>query len=119
MEELIEDPMIPPSQYPMIASQYQRVCDTCYREPIRRSSDSQHQRRSHRSGNNNSRSMSYGSQMRRTDSSQSLMIDCPVCGQSFLGMQKDQQEEHLQQCLNVGSPPVQAARYIGIMFLSI
>ncbi|KAK4510531.1 kinase-regulated stress-responsive transcription factor skn7 [Mucor velutinosus] len=109
VEELIEDPMVSPSQYPLLASQSQRVCDTCYREPIRRSSES-HQRRGHRSSN--SRPMAFGSQMRRTDSSQSLMIDCPVCGSTFLGMQKGEQEEHLQRCLNVGSPPVQSPRYI-------
>ncbi|CAO3644217.1 unnamed protein product [Mucor fragilis] len=110
VEELIEDPMVSPSQYPLLASQSQRVCDTCYREPIRRSSES-HQRRGHRSSN--SRPVAVGSQMRRTDSSQSLMIDCPVCGSTFLGMQKGEQEEHLQRCLNVGSPPVQSPRYIG------
>lgn len=101
--------MVSPSQYPLLASQSQRVCDTCYREPIRRSSES-HQRRDHRS----TRPLAFGSsQMRRTDSSQSLMIDCPVCGSTFLGMQKGEQEEHLQRCLNVGSPPVQSPRYIG------
>ncbi|GAN05782.1 phosphatidylinositol(3)-phosphate binding protein [Mucor ambiguus] len=109
VEELIEDPMVSPSQYPLLASQSQRVCDTCYREPIRRSSES-HQRRGHRSSS--SRPVAFGSQMRRTDSSQSLMIDCPVCGSTFLGMQKGEQEEHLQRCLNVGSPPVQSPRYI-------
>ncbi|KAI8647484.1 FYVE zinc finger-domain-containing protein [Parasitella parasitica] len=107
VEELIEDPIVSPSQYPLLASQSQRVCDTCYREPIRRSSES-HQRRGHRS----TRPMGFGSQMRRTDSNQSLMIDCPVCGTTFLGMQKNEQEEHLQRCLNVGSPPVQSPRYI-------
>ncbi|CEP07180.1 hypothetical protein [Parasitella parasitica] len=107
VEELIEDPIVSPSQYPLLASQSQRVCDTCYREPIRRSSES-HQRRGHRS----TRPMAFGSQMRRTDSNQSLMIDCPVCGITFLGMQKSEQEEHLQRCLNVGSPPVQSPRYI-------
>ncbi|KAI8092314.1 FYVE zinc finger-domain-containing protein [Gilbertella persicaria] len=103
VEELVEDPMIPPSQYPHLASQTQRVCDTCFREPIRRSSES-YRRRSSRAA--------YGSNMRRTDSAQSLMIDCPVCGQTFLGMQKGEQEAHLQRCLNVGSPPVQSPRYI-------
>ncbi|KAG2213225.1 hypothetical protein INT46_001586 [Mucor plumbeus] len=108
VEELIEDPMVSPSQYPFLASQSQRVCDTCYREPIRRSSES-HQRRDYRS----IRPLAFGSsQMRRTDSNQSLMIDCPVCGSTFLGMQKGEQEEHLQRCLNVGSPPVQSPRYI-------
>jgi hypothetical protein len=100
--------MVSPSQYPLLASQSQRVCDTCYREPIRRSSDSQ-QRRGRGS---NSRPVNVN-RMQRTDSSQSLMIDCPVCGQTFLGMQKGEQEDHLQRCLNVGSPPVQSPRYIG------
>ncbi|KAI8979844.1 hypothetical protein BDF20DRAFT_871986 [Mycotypha africana] len=121
VEELIEDPMISLSQYPLLASQYQRVCDTCYREPIRRSSESSssYYNRSRHLYGSPSRSRTVPSmrqqqqqQMQRTDSSQSLMIDCPVCGNSFLGMQKMEQEEHLKQCLNVGSPPVHAPRYI-------
>ncbi|KAI9486747.1 MAG: FYVE zinc finger-domain-containing protein [Benjaminiella poitrasii] len=105
VEELIEDPMVSPSQYPLLASQFQRVCDRCYREPVRRSSESYQRRKSYQ--------QMYRNSMRRTDSSQSLMIDCPVCGESFLGMKKDEQEEHLQRCLNVGSPPVHLPRYIG------
>ena len=99
--------MVSTSQYPLLASQIQRVCDTCYREPIRRSSES-HSRRARPS-----RAVPFGNQMQRSNSSQSLMIDCPVCGSTFLGMQKNEQEEHLQACLNVGSPPVQSPRYIG------
>ncbi|KAI8070216.1 hypothetical protein BDF21DRAFT_344506 [Thamnidium elegans] len=110
VEELIEDPMVSTSQYPLLASQTQRVCDTCYREPIRRSSESYSRRI-------RTRPVPFGNQMRRTDSSQSLMIDCPVCGHTFLGMPKNEQEEHLQRCLNVGSPPVQSPRYIGKSFL--
>ncbi|CAO3683447.1 unnamed protein product [Rhizopus microsporus] len=96
--------MISSSQYPFLASQSQRVCDTCYREPIRRSSESYHRKYS--------RQYMLGSEMQRSNSSQSLMIDCPVCGTSFLTMQKEEQEQHLQRCLNVGSPPVQSPRYI-------
>lgn len=103
-EEIIEDPMIASSQYPFLATQTQRVCDSCYREPIRRSSESYHKKR---------RSFILGREMQRSNSSQSLMIDCPVCGTSFLSMQKGDQEKHLQRCLNVGSPPVQLPRYIG------
>ncbi|CAO3644358.1 unnamed protein product [Mucor hiemalis] len=106
VEELIEDPMVSASQYPLLATQSQRVCDSCYREPIRRSSES-HSRRLR-----GSRAVPFGNQMQRSNSSQSLMIDCPVCGSTFLGMQKNEQEEHLQRCLNVGSPPVQSPRYI-------
>ncbi|RCH99978.1 hypothetical protein CU098_006300 [Rhizopus stolonifer] len=102
-EEIIEDPMIASSQYPFLATQTQRVCDSCYREPIRRSSESYHKKR---------RSFILGREMQRSNSSQSLMIDCPVCGTSFLSMQKGDQEKHLQRCLNVGSPPVQLPRYI-------
>ncbi|KAI9333746.1 FYVE zinc finger-domain-containing protein [Pilaira anomala] len=107
VEELIEDPMVSTSQYPLLASQAQRVCDSCYREPIRRSSESYTRR------TRSTRPLAVGSQMRRSDSSQSLMIDCPVCGNTFLGMPKNEQEQHLQRCLNVGSPPVQSPRYIG------
>lgn len=107
VEELIEDPMVSASQYPLLATQSQRVCDSCYREPIRRSSES-HSRRVR-----SSRAVAFpANQMQRSNSSQSLMIDCPVCGSTFLGMQKNEQEEHLQRCLNVGSPPVQSPRYI-------
>ncbi|KAG2212681.1 hypothetical protein INT47_000658 [Mucor saturninus] len=105
VEELIEDPMVSTSQYPIIALQSQRVCDTCYREPIRRSSESNTRRL-------RTRPTPFADQMRRSDSSQSLMIDCPVCGHTFLGMPKNDQENHLQRCLNVGSPPVQSPRYI-------
>lgn len=115
VEELIEDPIVSTSQYPLLASQSQRVCDTCFKEPIRRSSESGsssgaggRSSRGYRSG----RPVQYNGQMRRTDSNQSLMIDCPVCGTTFLGMPKQEQEEHLQRCLNVGSPPVQLPRYI-------
>lgn len=102
--------MVSASQYPLLATQSQRVCDTCYREPIRRSSESHSTRRGARS----SRAVAFpANQMQRSNSSQSLMIDCPVCGSTFLGMQKNEQEEHLQRCLNVGSPPVQSPRYIG------
>lgn len=97
--------MVSTSQYPIIASQSQRVCDTCYREPIRRSSESNTRRL-------RTRPLPFADQMRRSDSSQSLMIDCPVCGHTFLGMAKNDQESHLQRCLNVGSPPVQSPRYI-------
>ncbi|CAO3674963.1 unnamed protein product [Rhizopus stolonifer] len=103
-EEIVEDPVISSSQYTFLASQSQRVCDACIREPIRRTSESYYRKyRSH--------PYAYG-QMQRSNSSQSLMIDCPVCGTSFLTMQKRDQEDHLQQCLNVGSPPVQSPRYI-------
>ncbi|KAG1051577.1 hypothetical protein G6F43_006226 [Rhizopus delemar] len=84
VEELIEDPIISSSQYPFLALQSQRVCDACFHEPI----------------------------LPRTQSNLSLMIDCPVCGTSFLNMQKEHQESHLQHCLDVGSPPVQSPRYI-------
>ncbi|KAI7902292.1 FYVE zinc finger-domain-containing protein [Cokeromyces recurvatus] len=102
VEELIEDPMVSPSQYPLLASQFQRVCDSCYREPIRQGLSESYEARKN----------IYRTSIRRTASSQSLMIDCPVCGESFLGMKKDDQEKHLQRCLNVGSPPVHSPRYI-------
>lgn len=100
VNELIEDPVIPYSHYPTLATQYQRVCDVCYQEPI---STSDNNRRSNRS---------TAVYMRRSDSSQSLMNECPVCGFNFIGMHKSEQEEHLQRCLNIGSPPVQSPRYI-------
>ncbi|KAI8375786.1 FYVE zinc finger-domain-containing protein [Blakeslea trispora] len=96
VEELVEDPIISLSQYPYLATQTQRVCDSCFREPMVE----------------NRRRRATPTDMRRTNSAQSLMIDCPVCGRTFLGMQKYQQEAHLQQCLNIGSPPVQSPRYI-------
>ncbi|KAG1147305.1 hypothetical protein G6F37_004977 [Rhizopus arrhizus] len=97
VEELIEDPMVSSSQYPFLASQTQRVCDACFRVPIIRSRH---------------RSRSFAFEMQRSNSASSLMIDCPVCGASFLNMQRGDQEKHLQRCLNVGSPPVQLPRYI-------
>ncbi|KAI8334452.1 hypothetical protein BC941DRAFT_105290 [Chlamydoabsidia padenii] len=40
------------------------------------------------------------------------MTECPVCGTGLLGMRKGQQETHLNQCLNTGSPTVRPPRYI-------
>ncbi|KAI8989287.1 FYVE zinc finger-domain-containing protein [Pilobolus umbonatus] len=103
VDELIEDPMIPYSQYPSIVTQYQRVCDMCYLQPIRRVND-------HRRTSARNRPVPFI--MRRSDSSQSLMNECPVCGYSLLGISGAEQEQHLHRCLNIGSPPVHPPRYI-------
>lgn len=93
--------MVDPSHYPLIALHPQRVCDACIRLPVKQiaSSSSNHQ--------------PAPMHMKRTGSTQSLMSECPVCGRPLLGMQKHDQENHLQQCLNTGSPPVRPPRYIG------
>ncbi|KAI7857592.1 hypothetical protein BDC45DRAFT_17319 [Circinella umbellata] len=105
-EEIVQDPAIDPSHYPLIAVHPQRVCDVCNRLPIKEvlASSSSPRRRATAPV-----SMSH---MKRSPSSQSLMTECPVCGTDLLGMQKEDQEKHLQLCLNTGSPPVRPPRYL-------
>lgn len=81
--------MIDPSQFTLIAKQPQRVCDICVR-PISKQVD-----------------------IRRSDSFQSLMVECPVCTISLLGMRKWDAENHLRQCFSEDNPPVPATRYVG------
>ncbi|KAI9305117.1 hypothetical protein BJ944DRAFT_162312 [Cunninghamella echinulata] len=117
VEEIVEDPMISTSHYPIIALSPQRVCDACIRIPIKADSTS-----SRYNFSSPSSSSPYGKMvnqlrpapvnMKRSDSQQSLMAECPVCGTGLLGMRKSQQENHLNQCLNTGSPTVRPPRYI-------
>ncbi|ORX49071.1 FYVE/PHD zinc finger protein [Hesseltinella vesiculosa] len=106
VEELVEDPMISTAHYPIIAMNPQRICDSCIRIPIKASVEP-----GRRSGYVPPPYQDMG--MRRSDSQQSLLTECPVCGTGLLGMQKLQQEQHLNQCLNTGSPTVRPPRYIG------
>lgn len=105
-EEIIQDPMVDPAHYPLIAMHPQRVCDACIRIPIKEVARGSGRRR----GAANPMAMGH---MKRSGSSQSLMTECPVCGRDLLGMRKEDQEKHLQACLNTGSPPVCPPRYIG------
>ncbi|ORY96888.1 hypothetical protein BCR43DRAFT_440430 [Syncephalastrum racemosum] len=102
-EDIIQDPMVDPSHYPLIALHPQRVCDACIRLPVKQIASS----------TASSSQRPAPMHMKRTGSTQSLMTECPVCGRPLLGMQKQDQENHLQQCLNKGSPPVRPPRYIG------
>ncbi|SAM02239.1 hypothetical protein [Absidia glauca] len=127
VDELVEDPLISTSHYPIIALTPQRVCESCVRIPIK-ATDSTSGATSSRYAsqlnhyNNSNNSMAEDSagaghrihpmNMQRTDSQQSLMTECPVCGAGLLGMRKGQQETHLNQCLNTGSPTVRPPRYI-------
>lgn len=103
--EIIQDPAVDPSHYPLIAMHPQRVCDACVRLPIKEVPSS--------SSSNTRRRATAPVTMRRSGSSQSLMSECPVCGHDLLGMAKKDQENHLQMCLNAGSPPVRPPRYLG------
>lgn len=103
--EIIQDPAVDPSHYPLIAMHPQRVCDACVRLPIKEVPSS--------SSSNTRRRATAPVSMRRSGSSQSLMSECPVCGRDLLGMAKKDQENHLQMCLNAGSPPVRPPRYLG------
>ncbi|KAJ8655477.1 hypothetical protein O0I10_008763 [Lichtheimia ornata] len=102
--EIIQDPAVDPSHYPLIAMHPQRVCDACVRLPIKEVPSS--------SSSNTRRRATAPVTMRRSGSSQSLMSECPVCGHDLLGMAKKDQENHLQMCLNAGSPPVRPPRYL-------
>ncbi|KAI8379567.1 FYVE zinc finger-domain-containing protein [Radiomyces spectabilis] len=100
-DEIVEDPMVSTAHYTIIAMQPQRVCDACIRLPLKADPDTR-----------SSHPLNIRNAMKRTSSSQSLMSECPVCGHDLLGMRKTDQERHLQQCLNTGSPPVHLPRYI-------
>ncbi|KAI7880734.1 FYVE-domain-containing protein [Lichtheimia hyalospora FSU 10163] len=104
--EIIQDPAVDPSHYPLIAMHPQRVCDACVRLPIKEIPSSS-------MSSNTRRRATAPVTMRRSGSSQSLMSECPVCGHDLLGMAKKDQENHLQMCLNAGSPPVRPPRYLG------
>ncbi|KAI8076843.1 uncharacterized protein BX664DRAFT_48209 [Halteromyces radiatus] len=107
VEELVEDPMISTSHYPVIALNPQRVCEACIRIPIKATdSTTRYTSSSHGYTSNHFFTSHQPSpmNMRRSDSQQSLMADCPVCGTGLLGMRKEQQENHLNECLNSGSP---------------
>ncbi|KAI8065804.1 hypothetical protein BC940DRAFT_223078, partial [Gongronella butleri] len=121
VEELVEDPMISTAHYPIIAMTPQRICDACIRIPIKATvplpDTSASTRGRHAASYSTYPQSSYhpahGMPMRRSDSQQSLLTECPVCGSNLLGMPKSQQEQHLNECLNSGSPTVRPPRYIG------
>ncbi|KAI8878156.1 FYVE-domain-containing protein, partial [Backusella circina FSU 941] len=92
IDELVEDPMVSRAQYTYLATQPQRVCDTCFSIPVRRAS----------------------SALQRSNSLQSLLLDCPVCGYHFLGLSQEEQEGHLEQCLNMDGSAMHTPRYIVI-----
>ncbi|KAG0165669.1 hypothetical protein DFQ30_008158 [Apophysomyces sp. BC1015] len=110
MDEIIQDPMTDPSHYAFIAMHPQRVCTACIRPIAKRATSPPPHPPSAMSSIHYSRS--NGVSMRRSDSTQSLMTECPVCGTGFLGTRKTEQERHLQVCLNKGSPPAQPIRYV-------
>ncbi|ORZ15666.1 hypothetical protein BCR42DRAFT_451619 [Absidia repens] len=123
VEEIIEDPLISTSHYPMIALNPQRVCESCIRIPIKaieptNTSRYSSQNNSSNDYSGNSTTIGFGHRllrpmnMERTNSQQSFMTECPVCGTGLLGMGKQRQENHLNQCLNAGSPTVHPPRYI-------
>ncbi|KAI9023684.1 FYVE zinc finger-domain-containing protein [Phycomyces nitens] len=102
-EHIIQDPVTDPSHQALVAMYPQRVCDACVR-PIAKNAIPPLGR---------FESPVVASPMQRSQSAQSLMAECPVCGANFMGMRQNDQEHHLQQCLNTGSPPVRLVRYVG------
>ncbi|KAI9025365.1 FYVE zinc finger-domain-containing protein [Phycomyces nitens] len=90
-QTMIEDPAIPAIHYPTIAQQPQRVCNSCA-ESLER------QKRSRR--------------MERSISRQSRMAECPMCGMGLLHHSLAEQEHHVAECLDKGSPPVRRPRYL-------
>ncbi|KAI7862651.1 FYVE zinc finger-domain-containing protein [Spinellus fusiger] len=95
---MVEDPSVPVVLYPVIAQQPQRVCSACFLL-------AQHR----------------GVAMKKSSSRQSRMVECPMCGVSLLHYPLAEQEHHVADCLNRGSPPVHRPRYLdGVFsFLSI
>ncbi|KAF7727440.1 DnaJ (Hsp40), sub C, member 2 [Apophysomyces ossiformis] len=112
VDEIIQDPMTDPSHYAFIAMHPQRVCTACIRPIAKRATSPPPLRSSSSTSSNPYSRGSGGMNMRRSDSTQSLMTECPVCGTGFLGTRKTEQERHLRTCLNKGSPPVQPIRYV-------
>lgn len=108
--QIVQDPSIPNWQHAQLANQPQRICDRCYtemRSPAASRSvtapPSQPQRVPGHAGH-----------IRKSASSQSIMSECPVCGKRLCDISLDEsaQEEHVQTCLNVGSPSVATVRYV-------
>jgi hypothetical protein len=108
--QIVQDPSIPNWQHAQLANQPQRICDRCYtemRSPAASRSvtapPSQPQRVPGHAGH-----------IRKSASSQSIMSECPVCGKRLcdISLDKSAQEEHVQTCLNVGSPSVATVRYV-------
>ncbi|KAG2176216.1 hypothetical protein INT43_005450 [Umbelopsis isabellina] len=109
--QIVQDPSIPNWQQAQLATQPQRICDKCYTEmrpPTgSRSATAPPTQPQRIAGHGNGH-------IRRSTSSQSIMSECPVCGKrlSEVSLDKDVQEEHVQTCLNVGSPSVATVRYV-------
>lgn len=109
--QIVQDPSIPNWQQAQLATQPQRICDKCYTEmrpPTgSRSATAPPTQPQRIAGNGRGH-------IRRSTSSQSIMSECPVCGKrlSEVSLDKDVQEEHVQTCLNVGSPSVATVRYV-------
>ncbi|KAM3588813.1 hypothetical protein VKS41_001249 [Umbelopsis sp. WA50703] len=109
--QIVQDPSVPNWQQAQLATQPQRICDKCYAE-MRPPSGL---RSATAPPSQPQRIAGHGSShIRRSTSSQSIMSECPVCGKrlSNVSLDKDVQEEHVQSCLNVGSPSVATVRYV-------
>ncbi|KAI7866832.1 hypothetical protein BDF14DRAFT_1693866, partial [Spinellus fusiger] len=104
-EHIIQDPVSDPTHHVLVALHPQRVCDACIR-PIAKIA-------SHAFTPTLPPTPLPVATMQRTQSLQSLMAECPVCGIHFVKMRQRDQEQHLQRCLSVGSPPVSLVRYVG------
>ncbi|KAG2187515.1 hypothetical protein INT44_005204 [Umbelopsis vinacea] len=107
--QIVQDPSIPGWQQVQMASQPQRICDRCYSE-MRPTISS----RSATAPPTQPQRMPGSGHIRKSSSSQSIMSECPVCGKRLcdISLDKSAQEEHVQTCLNVGSPSVATVRYV-------
>ena len=103
---IVQDPTVPLEQQYILSLQPPRVCDGCF-EVLSRPRGS-------------SRASSV---MRRTPSAQSVMLECPVCGEdleagggggSSSSNSNSEQEQHVQTCLNANAPAaLSGIRYVG------
>jgi hypothetical protein len=93
-----------------MASQPQRICDRCYSD-MRPTISS---RSATAPPTQPQRMPGHAGHIRKSSSSQSIMSECPVCGKRLcdISLDKSAQEEHVQTCLNVGSPSVATVRYV-------
>ncbi|KAI9313101.1 hypothetical protein BX666DRAFT_733099 [Dichotomocladium elegans] len=96
---IVQDPAVPMEQHYRISLQPQRACDGCFEKLSRPRGQT-------------SRPASL--MMRRTPSTQSMMLDCPVCGKGldeFGGTAE--QEDHVQACLSANtSAAMSGIRYV-------
>lgn len=96
---IVQDPSVPLEQHYLISLRPQRVCDGCFEDLSR--------------PRGSARPASF--RMQRAPSTQSIMMECPVCGKDLNECgDVEEQEQHVQTCLNTRTPTTMTGiRYVG------